>query len=357
MTSESEALVKKNGNKKRSVRASARDVARLSGVSQSTVSRVLNNVQTGLISVETRERVIEAARRLGYSPNPLARALRGQRSGLLGLIVRDVTDPFFARVTAELTMQARQHHYHIILGHVQSSSEDALQFTDILDARHTDGIFLLGDLPGDEVALQEKLRFTHALVAMCRGFSPTGLYMVNTDNSAGVQILMNHLLSLGHRRIGFIHGYGFGDLLERSEAFQSYIREYNLPVRDAWIQSEPDTAQGGYLAMSRILAGSDRPSAVLAADDLMAFGAIKAAHTIGCLVPDQISVVGFDDIELSSYICPALTTVSQPVIKMVNRAMELMMQLIVAPEHAPEQRVIRLAPHLVVRQSSGPAAI
>jgi DNA-binding LacI/PurR family transcriptional regulator len=109
--------------------------------------------------------------------------------------------------------------------------------------------------------------------------------------------------------------------------------------------------------MSRILVLKERPSAVFASNDLMALGAIKAANTVGCKVPEQISVVGFDDIELSSYFCPALTTVSQPVVKIINSAMELMLQLIINPEQAPGYRAIRLAPHLVVRQSSGPAAI
>ena len=264
----------------------ARDVARLAGVSQSTVSRVLNKTQADLISQETRRRVIEAARQLGYSPDPLARALRGQRSGLLGLIVRDVTDPFFARLTAELANQARLQNYHIVLGHARRNPEEALQFTDILDARHTDGVFLLGDLQGDESALQDKLRFTSALVAMCRGPSQANLYTVNTDNFAGVQALLDHLIGLGHRRIGFINGGCTNDLFERNQAYLNYIREYSLPLHKDWMQSEMNDSQGGYLAMSRILAGQDRPSAVLAADDMMALGAIKAANTIGCKVPD-----------------------------------------------------------------------
>ncbi len=357
MSSDSDIPAKSIVLRKRSVRVSARDVARLASVSQSTVSRVLNNARADMISAETRERVMDAAQSLGYSPDPVARALRGQRSGLLGLILRDITDPFCACLTAELTTQARLHNYHIVLGNASSNPEQALQFTNILDARHTDGIFLLGDLQGDKSALQEKLRFTQALVAICRGSSPADLYTVNPDNFAGVRILLDHLTSLGHRQIGFLNGGCKGDFREREEAFRSYMHEHNLPLHNGWIQSEPNDPQGGYLAMSRILAIRDRPSAVFAADDLMALGAVKAANTVGCRVPDELSVVGFDDIELSGYFCPALTTVSQPVVKMAAKAMELMMQLILDPEQAPEQRLIRLAPHLVVRQSSGPVAI
>ena len=238
MSSESKIPVKSSGIKKQKVRVSACDVARLANVSQSTVSRVLNEAQADKISVETRLRVVEAAQQLGYSPDPLARALRGHRTGLLGLIVPNITDPFIARVTAELTTQARLQNYHIVLGHTRGNPEYALQLTDILDTRHTDGVFLLGDLQGDELALQEKLRFTQALVTMCRGYSPAGLYTVNTDNLAGVQALLNHLTGLGHKRIGFIDGGLTGDLIERSQAYRSYIREYNLPCREEWVQSE-----------------------------------------------------------------------------------------------------------------------
>jgi LacI family repressor for deo operon, udp, cdd, tsx, nupC, and nupG len=341
----------------RGARVSSYDVARLAGVSQSTVSRVLNQAQADLISPETRARVMEAARELGYSPNPFARALRGKPSHLLGLIVRDISDPFFARMTAEITTQARLQNYHIVLGHARGSPQEALEFNDILDARHTDGVFLLGDLQGDEAALQEMLRFTHALVAMCRGPSPASLYTVNTDNYAGTNALLDHLTGLGHRKIGFINGGWLGDMRERGEAYHLYIEQNNLPRHAGWVQDEKNDPQGGYLAMSRILALAERPTAVFASDDMMAIGAIKAAQTVGCKVPEHISVVGFDDIEFASYFCPALTTVCQPVAKIVSTALELMLQLISDPETLPEEKVIRLAPHLVVRQSSGPSAL
>jgi LacI family transcriptional regulator len=223
MGSASNTLAKNHIVKKRPVRVSARDVAKLAGVSQSTVSRVLNKARADLISAETRQRVNEAARQLGYSPDPIARALRGKRSGLLGLIVRDINDLFFAHMTAELSTQARLQNYQIVLGHVGSDPQEALEFTDILDARHIDGIFLLGDLQGDETALQEMLRFKHALVTMCRGPSPATPYTVNSDNFAGTNAMLDHLTELGHQKIGFIDGGWLGgDMRERGEAYRNY---------------------------------------------------------------------------------------------------------------------------------------
>jgi LacI family transcriptional regulator len=336
-------------------KASAKDVAELAGVSQSTVSRVLNNAKSDLISQETRERVMEAARQLAYSPNPIARALRGKKLHLLGVIVRDIADPFFANFIAELISQARLQNYHIVLGHAGSNPEEALEFTDVLDARHTDGVFLLGDLKGDESALKEMLRFTHALVALCRGPSPASIYTINTDNFAGTDYVMDHLYNLGHRKIGFIDGGWLGDIQERREAFLSYIMRQGLPFNQEWVQMANNDSAGGYLAMTRILALADRPTAIFASDDVMALGAMKAIADFGLKIPDQISIVGFDGIDVASFSCPSLTTVSQPIRAMVLQALKLMMQLIDDPENSPKQRVIRLAPELIVRQSTGPA--
>ena len=147
----------------------ARDVAELVGVSPSTISRVLNNNASTLISETTRQRVLAAAEQLGYTPDPIARALRGKKSNLLGLIVREIADPFFARFISELSVQARARSYHLVLGHAQSDPEEALTMTDVLDTRHTDGVIVLGDLKNDEATLQEMLVGKHAVVAVCRG--------------------------------------------------------------------------------------------------------------------------------------------------------------------------------------------
>jgi DNA-binding LacI/PurR family transcriptional regulator len=342
-----------HSRKKRDI--SANDVAQLAGVSQSTVSRVLNKVQSDLISEETRERVLEAARHLGYTPNPIARALRGKKSCLLGVIVRDIGDPFFASFVAELTSQARRKDYHIVLGHAGSNPEEALEITNILDTRHTDGVFLLGDLKGDESALQEMLRFTHALVALCRGTSPASVYTINTDNFAGTNLVMDHLFKLEHRNIGFLDGGWLGDIRERREAYIAYIKQQGLPFKEEWIQTEKNDSAGGYRAMRKILALSDRPTAVFVSDDMMAIGAMKAVSDVGLHIPDDISVAGFDNVDMSGYCCPALTTVSQPIEEMADRALRLMIQLIDEPDDIPEKKVMRLIPKLIVRQSTGVA--
>jgi DNA-binding LacI/PurR family transcriptional regulator len=326
-------------------RVTARDVAELVGVSPSTVSRVLNNNTSDLIGEETRQRVLKTAAQLGYTPDPIARALRGKKLNLLGLIVREIADPFFARFISELSVQARDLNYHLVLGHAQSDPEEALTMTDVLDTRHTDGVIILGDLKDDEAALQEMLTGKHAVVAVCRGPSPASLYTVNTDNYAGTYGLLNHLYDLGHRRFGFIDGGWLGDLRERREAFLSYIEERDLTLRPEWIQTQSNNAEGGYRAMRLLIESRERPTAVFAADDIMAIGVLKAVADAGLRVPDDFSVVGFDDIDLARFFCPALTTMRQPIDAMSERVLSLMLELIDDP------------PLLVARQSTGPCPI
>jgi len=336
-------------------RVTARDVAARVGVSASTISRVLNNNAGDLISAETRQRVLQAAAELGYTPDPIARALRGKKSHLLGLIVREIADPFFARFISELSVQARQMNYHLVLGHAQSDPEEALTMTNVLDTRHTDGVIVLGDLKNDEAALQQMLQGKHAVVGVCRGPSPASLYTVNTDNYAGTYALLDHLYGLGHRKFGFIDGGWLGDLRERRDAFVRYVDERQLSVRPEWIQAQTNNADGGYRAMQVLLKLKEPPSAVFAADDIMAIGALKAVADASLRVPDDVSIVGFDDIDLGKFLCPSLTTMRQPIDVMSEYVLNLLLELINQPEVHREQTLIRVPPELVIRQSSGPA--
>jgi DNA-binding LacI/PurR family transcriptional regulator len=334
---------------------SARDVAKLAGVSQSTVSRVLSGKNNNLISEKTRLRVLQVANQLGYTPNPIARALRGKHSNLLGIIVRDIADPFFARLIAEFSSQARALNYHIVLGHAESDPEEALEMTAVLDTRHTDGVFILGDLHGDEAALLKMHQHNHAIIALCRGPSPETVCTVNTDNNLGTQMLLDHLMALGHRDFGFIDGGWLGDIRERREAFVNYLYEHNLPSRPEWVQSDANSAAGGYAAMQRMLSEQDLPTAIYVSDDLMGIGVMKAITDQGLRIPEDISVVGFDDIDFTQYLNPGLTTIRQPIEAMCQTALQLMLTMIENPETELTETVFRMPPELIIRASTGPA--
>src|SRR5215510_1749381 len=178
-----------------------RDIAREAGVSQSTVSRVLNDAPTRVpIAPETRERVTVAARKLGYRPNPLARGLRGAPTMLLGAVVRDITDPFFAGAVEALSVAAMGHGYNLVLGHARGRADEAVALTAVLETRHCDAIVLLGDLQDQPQLLSDLADLRAPIVGLWQGSSPLGVPTVDVDNEVGVEAGIEHLTGLGHER-------------------------------------------------------------------------------------------------------------------------------------------------------------
>ena len=345
--------MKKGGSGK----ATAADVAAAAGVSASTVSRVLNDVETSFISEKTVQLVRKAADELRYKPNPIARALRLQRTNLLGLIVREIADPFFAEFIATLNTQARDLGYQVILGHAHSDPKEGLVMNEVLDARHCDGILILGDLRDDEQALQQMIEGNRAIVALCRGSSPTVVATINTDNRAGIRQLLNYLYGIGHRHFAFIDGGWLGDIRARRQAFQEYVAERGLPLLDDWMRIETDDAAGGYRAMQCLLGLTPRPTAVLASDDMMAIGVLRAVSDAGLKTPDDVSVVGFDDISIGRFISPSLTTVRQPVEDMCRHALSILLKLIQGEPIPAQERLLELPPEVILRESVGPPPV
>ena len=345
------------GDSARRSRPTARDVAQLARVSQSTVSRVLSGAGAQFISEATSQRVHTVARQLGYSPHPLARALRGKRTHLIGLIVPEIADPFFANFVAVLSSQSRDLGYQLILGYVHSSPAAALRVTSFLDPRHCDGILLLGDLCEDRDMTLERLKDSRAVVALCWGHSRNLLPSVNVDNRAGIRLLLDHLCALGHRRLAFIDGGCRADILERRGSFLEYAREKRIAIPQDCVLAEANDLGGGYRAVQRLLNLSPRPTAIMASDDVVALGAIKAATDAGLRVPQDVSITGFDDIEQARFSCPSLTTVHQPVQEMGREALQMLLDLMAdrtTPESGPR---LVVQPELFIRQSTGPALV
>jgi DNA-binding LacI/PurR family transcriptional regulator len=341
-------------NERETTGPTAQDVARIAGVSSSTVSRVLNSVKSDMISEATRQRVFDAARQLGYSPNPIARALRGGQTNLLYLIAREISDPFFANFIAVISGQARALGYHIVLGNAHSDPEEALEISHVLDTRHCDGVIVLGDLKDDEAVLPKILAGNHTAVALCRGQSPAWMPTINVDNSKGIHLLWEHLTSLGHQRFGFIDGGWLGDIRERRKAFENLSMTWPIP---GMIQEDADGLEGGYRAFQTLISQTPRPTAIFAADDTMAIGALQAAQDAGLRVPEDISVVGFDDIEMAHFVHPRLTTICQPVEEMSRQVLNWILEMIAHKDHPIENHLLSLEPKLVIRESTGPVPL
>jgi DNA-binding LacI/PurR family transcriptional regulator len=332
-----------------------RDVARATGVSQSTVSRVLSGAPTAVpIADDTRERVVAAARSLGYRPNPLARGLRGMPTMLLGVIVRDITDPFFAGAIEAVSLEAAERGYNVVLGHAHGRADEAIALWGVLEARHCDAIVMLGDM-SDQPRLVDDLRGTHIpVVALWEGSKPDGIASVSVDNDAGIRSVMDHLVELGHRRIAFVAGRRLGDIREREDAYLAAMATIGEPVRDGYLQDVSNDPRGGSAALGALLDLADPPTAVVASTDVIAMGVLFEAHARGLVVPRDLSVTGFDDIPLAAFSIPTLTTLRMPIREMVRSAVGLLIDGQLDPADPGAWPRPIFAPSLVIRSSTAP---
>jgi DNA-binding LacI/PurR family transcriptional regulator len=331
------------------------DIAKAAGVSQSTVSRVLNDTPTSVpIAAETRERVQEVAKRLGYRPNPLARGLRGARTMLLGVIVREITDPFFSMAIEALSTEALARGYNVVLGSAHSKADEAIALRAVLETRHCDAIVLLGDMR-DEPKFLEDLRASETpIIALWHGTELEGVPTVNTDNRAGMVAGLDHLLELGHTRIAFIGGRPLGDIRERHTAFVEHLHARGIEVPEEYVRNVSNDPAGGDSALRSVMGLDRTPTAVVCSTDHLATGVLHAAAELGLKVPDDLSVIGFDDIPIAAYTVPPLTTIHMPVNEMTAIAARLAMD---EGESEPDGQVptFVVPPTLVVRRSSGKA--
>lgn len=331
-----------------------RDVANQAGVSVSTVSRILSGGETPIaISKETRERVLQVTHKLSYRPHPGARSLRGKSTNLLGLIVREIDDPFFVQLIKVLNAEAKNRGLEIVLGHAEADPNTAVRLGQVmLNMRYCDGIFLLGDLgeAQDDLQLLSQINRDLPVVIFCRGAEPLdGTFSsVTTDNCKGVNLALEYLAGLGHSRIAYLGSGRSGDFNERLEAYCHFMQQHY--PEQILLQHTENSMEGGFQGMLRILGLPQRPTAVFAADDTIAIGALRAAAVYGCQVPQQLSIIGFDDIKSAAYTVPALTTIQQPVELMGQAGLERMIGLITKGDNLSPNH-ISIEPTLVVRKS------
>lgn len=328
-------------------RLTMKQIGALVGVSQSTVSRVLSGASSPIaVAPETRQRILEVVAESGYTPNPLARALRGARTALIGLIVRDIGDPFFGHAIAAITAEARGHGYNVVLGHVGSSAHEALALREVLEMGHCDGALLLGDLRDQTQLWADLVSHPTPLVGLWQGARAPHIPVLNVDNHAGIRLAVEHLRDLGHERIAFLQGGFTGDGLERGEAYASL-----LPAAPAnYIQVTANDFTAASAAATMLLRLPTPPTAVVASTDVAAIGVLKAAASIGLRIPHELSVVGFDDIPLAAAVTPALTTVHQPMERLARSAVAAMLRVIESPDGQPRRHVLK--PSLIVREST-----
>jgi DNA-binding LacI/PurR family transcriptional regulator len=329
----------------------------VAGVSQSTVSRVLSSAPTTVpIAPETRERVIEASRKLGYRPNPLARGLRGASTNLIGAVVRDFSDPFFGGAIETLVSESMAHGYNVVLGHVHGRLERGLRLSSVLEIRHTDAIILLGDMQVQPQVLADLRSSNVPVVALWPGTSPLEFPTADTDDRAGIRAGLEHLASLGHRRIAFVSGALPVGYRLREDTYIEFMHERFGGFPPEYLVQCPSTLAAGDAALRQLLALPEPPTAVATSTDLTAVGALHAAHALDIRVPERLSVVGYDDILVTSHTAPALTTVRMPVAEIVTHAVAAAIALTRESSGTRRPDLKLFSPTLIVRDSTAPPA-
>ncbi|MFC9913328.1 LacI family DNA-binding transcriptional regulator [Streptomyces sp. NPDC127197] len=281
-----------------------RDVAEHAGVSKSLVSLVLRG--SGQVRPEKREAVLRAVRELGYRPNAAARSLSEQRTRTVGVLLNDLRNPWFVDLLDGLNSLLHDNGLHMLLADARLNRRTGHDLTGpFLDLR-VDGLIVVGTLP-DPAALGTVADRIPLVVAGAREPVPTGVDVVAGDDERGTRLVTEHLIGLGHRRIAHIAGYGaVGELRRRS--FEATMREHGL-ADGAIVEACDMTEEGGHRAAVRLLGRPDRPTAVLAVNDIAAVGALSAAEALGLRVPDNLSVTGYDNTSISRLRHLWLTTV------------------------------------------------
>lgn len=300
-----------------------REVARRAGVSLGTVSRVINNNPS--VAPGLRERVEAVIRELDYRPNTLARGLRSQRTHTLGLVIPDVTNPFFSELVREIEQAAGRKGYSLILGNSGESRSSEQLYLGMLADRRVDGLIIVPGAGTRSISPPRDI----PIVIVDR---PLPRYpVVASDHRNGAEQAVSRLIELGHRRIACIAGPP--RLIVASERYQGYLQVMRRHVQPpdlenhGWVESANFEYEGGYRAARRLLEASPRPTAVFASSDQHAIGALRAARDAGLEVPRDLSIIGFDDIPLASLVTPRLSTVAQPIAAISERAVAMVLQI------------------------------
>lgn len=325
---------------------SIKDIAREAGVSPSTVSRALNDHPQ--ISTATKVHIQDLANEMGYVPSIAARSLVNRRSATIGVAITDLMDPYYARLMSGIEDGAAAHGYQVILSSYYRNPERELEIVLDFHKRRMDGIIITGS-EAEEVYLAPENKFFMPVVLVNRPGYP---YSVSVDRFLGAKMIVEHLIELGHRQIAHItEGPKYRAKSKRLNGYRAALTEHNIPVDEALIVDGDGNISGGIRAVPALLELPQPPTAIFCFNDMTAIGVINALRQRGYEVPGDISVAGYDDLEMASYYHPALTTVRQPTYRIGQSAVEMLLKLIVGAEMVVKEIV---EPDLVIRTSTAP---
>jgi len=329
-------------------RVTMHDVAHTAGVSLMTVSRVVNNKDD--VSQITRDRVMDVIEQLNYRPSSIARGLATQRTGTLGVVIPDISNPFFASIVRSAEEEAYAKGYSVFLGNTNEDPERELAVLQSLEDKHVDGLILCSSRLEDDTLFEILEHFPTTVLAFReRKDAKVGAFTV--DDVFGGQVAIEHLLKSGHRNIGLISGppislSSFG----RLKGYQAALQAADIPFNDHWIRHCHPDVEGGQETAFELLKNYREITALFCHNDLVAIGAIQACAELGLRIPNDIAIIGYDDIRLAALVSPPLTTLHVPRAEIGTKSMQMLLEQIEIETAAPKE--VHLKPELIVRASA-----
>ncbi|MCM3633889.1 LacI family DNA-binding transcriptional regulator [Paenibacillus camelliae] len=324
------------------------DVAEKAGVSIATVSKVINN--TGRISDKTRKKVWSIMEELDYQPSAVASALSGKSTFTIGLTLPDLANPYFAEIARAIEDQGRKHGFNVFMCSTDNDASKEEEYYQLFMKKRVDGIIMVSR-DKENVIVKKILNEKVPLVMIAREFFAVPVTSVMVDDYYGGMQAGQHLLEQGHQRIAVIvENLTELGSKERLRGASDAAKEADIAIPESYVIEGGYTLDSGKAAMKQLLMLEQRPTAVFACNDILAIGAIQAVRESGLRVPEDISIVGYDNTILATIVDPPLTTVAQPIKEIGERAVALLVEQIQSKESL-RQRVV-LMPDLVVRQST-----
>lgn len=326
--------------------ATMKDIARIAKVSTSTVSHVINN--TRYVSDEIREKIMKIVNELNYTPSAVARSLKVKETKTLGMLVTATSNPFFAEVVSGVEQYCNQHHYNLIISSIDGNEQRLQQNIQTLIQKQVDGLLLM--YSDTRHAMVEQLNLNLPIVVM--DWWPTELNAdkIYENSEFGAYLATKTLIEQGHKNIAIITGKLDKSLAHnRLLGYQKALQDAHLPINPDWIIESHFDFEGGVEGMKKLLQITPRPTAVFACSDTIAVGVYQVAWQQGLRIPQDISVIGYDNIMLAQYLTPPLTTIHQPKAELGKLAVETLLERIKSPDL--EYKTTMLQPQLIWRAS------
>ena len=327
--------------------ATMKDIARIAGVSLSTVSHVVNNSR--FVSEEITQRVQKVIAELNYKPSLVARSLKMKETNTLGMLVTASNNPFFAEVVRHVERYCEEHNYHLILVNTDGNGENLKKHLERLLSKQVDGLLLMCAEPQD-LDPQIMANIQLPMVVIDWWLQPLNADLIHENSELGGYLATKALLDAGYRKIAVVTGETSKPITaSRLAGYKRAISEQNLQTQPEWVIESHFSYAGGVNAGKEILALEHRPDAIFAMSDTIAIGLYQSLLQAGLRIPQDIAVIGYDNIELAQYLAPPLSTIHQPKARLAKKAVEQLVSRIRQPDKRIEN--IQLTPELVVRES------